>query len=86
MWWQLNGASVRARSSKSKPCATKPTRAACSTQPLERLNRLSRNGTSLCGARAPGRCTVTIGHGMWLVGTLYNFCTRPQFCAALLHR
>ena len=44
---------------------------------IERLNATFRQRlTSLVRrTRALARCTVTIEHGMWLVGTLYNFCT-----------
>src|SRR5262249_40001690 len=35
----------------------------------ERLSSLTRRG------RALARCTVTLQHGMYLIGTVYNFCT-----------
>ena len=35
----------------------------------ERLASLTRRG------RALARCTVTLQHGMYLIGTVYNFCT-----------
>jgi IS1 family transposase len=35
----------------------------------ERLAALTRRG------RALARCTVTVQHGMYLIGTVYNFCT-----------
>jgi len=42
----------------------------------ERLASLTRRG------RALARCTLTLQHGMYLIGTVYNFCT-PQ--ASLAH-
>ena len=47
---------------------------------IERLNATMRGRlTSLVRrTRALARRTVTIEHGMWLVGTLYNFCTTHE--------